>query len=249
MSHLPSFPFELYSYKSKKRKKKDMKKLIISFLIFIPLQIVSGQDKIITIQNDTIYCRIVAFSPPFIQYEQKDENKKVVGKFIPTDQILEFYWISEQTANIQIPKPVKKHYLGLSITNGVGKYISINNSAWDQNYIGIGFEYFSRGNNLEVGTGLFVSSITSISVPFTVKQYFGKYIFIGSGVMAGYEKGLCVGVIAMIGVEYVFENGFSLSLSPNLRYSIINLTGIQNNYFSNTELLHAGVTFGIGFRF
>ena len=68
-----------------------MKRLIVGLLMCIPLQIVSGQDKIITIQNDTIYCRIVSVSSTRIQYEQRVENQYVVGKFIPREQVLEYY--------------------------------------------------------------------------------------------------------------------------------------------------------------
>ena len=100
-----------------------MKKIIFSFLIFLPLQIVSGQDKIITIQNDTILCRIVSVSSTHIQYEQKDENQNIVGKFIPTEEVLEYFrsaQSSEIASNYQtyMPKP-KKHYLGFSFTKGM----------------------------------------------------------------------------------------------------------------------------------
>jgi len=57
--------------------------------MFIPLQILTGQDKIITIQQDTINCKIISISNNNILYEQK-ENGLLVGKFIPTDQVLEF---------------------------------------------------------------------------------------------------------------------------------------------------------------
>ena len=43
-----------------------MKKLIVGILMLISLQIVSGQDKIITIQQDTIFCRIVSVSSSHI---------------------------------------------------------------------------------------------------------------------------------------------------------------------------------------
>ena len=66
-----------------------MKKLIIYLLMFIPLQILTGQDKIITIQQDTINCKIISISNNNILYEQK-ENGLLIGKFIPTDQVLEF---------------------------------------------------------------------------------------------------------------------------------------------------------------
>ena len=50
-----------------------MKKLIIGLLILILPQIVRGQDQIITVQQDTIHCRIVTISSAH-QYEQKARN-------------------------------------------------------------------------------------------------------------------------------------------------------------------------------
>ncbi|MCL1937451.1 MAG: hypothetical protein FWF52_03525 [Candidatus Azobacteroides sp.] len=68
-----------------------MKKSLIALLLLLfSLQFLSGQDKIITIEQDTILCRIVAISPAYIHYEQKGENQQVIGKFIPTEQVLEF---------------------------------------------------------------------------------------------------------------------------------------------------------------
>ena len=67
-----------------------MKNLIVGLLLFLPLQIVMGQDKIITIQRDTIQCRIISISSAHIQYEQKVDGY-LVGKFIPTDQVLAYF--------------------------------------------------------------------------------------------------------------------------------------------------------------
>jgi len=66
-----------------------MKNLMIGLLMILPLQMVSGQDKIITIQNDTIHCRIISVSSTRIQYEQKMDGY-MAGKFIPTEQVLTY---------------------------------------------------------------------------------------------------------------------------------------------------------------
>ena len=78
-----------------------MKKIIVGLLMFIPLQMASGQDKIITIQNDTIHCRILYVSPTHIQYEQKVENGYMIGKFIPTEQV-SVYLRSPQSAEVTL---------------------------------------------------------------------------------------------------------------------------------------------------
>jgi hypothetical protein len=67
-----------------------MKSLIIGLLLLLPLQIIHGQDKIITVERDTILCRIISVSPTHIQYEQKGNDGYMVGKFIPNEQVLEY---------------------------------------------------------------------------------------------------------------------------------------------------------------
>ena len=227
-----------------------MKKLIICLLMFIPLQMVSGQDRIITIQNDTIHCRILSISPAHIHYEQKAENEYVVGRFISAEQVLTY--LRGQTDS-QKPKLVNKHYLGFSLTNGVSRNIGsvFESSTWEYNNFGVSFEYANRKGSGEVGTGLNISKMY-VAVPITAKKYLGKYIYIGIGVMPGYSstEGLCVGASVMAGVEYVSEDGFSISLSPSLRHSAMNLVGKEKN--SNTYSgihQHALVSIGLGYRF
>jgi len=243
-----------------------MKKVIISLLISIPLQIISGQDKIITIEQDTIHCRIISVSPTHIQYEQKAENENTVGKFIPAEQVL-VYFRSPQPAEInpydqiesQKSKSLNKQYVGFSFSPGVSKLLgAYQHSTWDQDFFGVGFEYANRKDNGELGVGLNFSTVY-ISVPITVKKYLGKLFFIGFSLMPGYEqdKGLCIGASLMTGVEYVTENGFSLSLTPSFRYSVLNLTGSksyinQGVYIggSGPEIQqHLVFSFGLGYRF
>jgi hypothetical protein len=97
-----------------------MKNWIIGLLLLIPLQFASGQDKIITIQQDTIFCRIVSVSPSVIHYEQKGENQQVVGKFIPTEQVLEYFRSSQSSEitpyyriNRRVPKPERPWVIGV----------------------------------------------------------------------------------------------------------------------------------------
>ena len=76
-----------------------MKKFIVLLFMFTPLQIVCGQDRIITIQQDTISCRIVSFSSAYIQYEQNVDGN-IVGKFIPNEQVLEYLRSSQQVETL-----------------------------------------------------------------------------------------------------------------------------------------------------
>ena len=58
--------------------------------MFLPLQILMGQDKIITVQQDTILCRIISISPTHIQYEQREDGH-IIGRFISTEQVLKYF--------------------------------------------------------------------------------------------------------------------------------------------------------------
>ena len=64
-----------------------MKKFIFVLALAIPLQIATGQDRIITIWHDTIHCRILSVSENHIHYEQKVDGY-MVGRFMPTEQVL-----------------------------------------------------------------------------------------------------------------------------------------------------------------
>jgi hypothetical protein len=96
-----------------------MNKLLVCFLLFLPVQIVTGQDKIITVQKDTIDCRIVSISPTHIHYEQK-KGQYAVGQFMPVEQVLE-YFRSPQSQAIdpyyragkRSPKPPRPWLIGI----------------------------------------------------------------------------------------------------------------------------------------
>ena len=66
-----------------------MKKFIFVLFFVIPLQMVTGQDKIITIRHDTVHCRILSVSENHIHYEQEVDGY-MVGRFMPTEQVLEY---------------------------------------------------------------------------------------------------------------------------------------------------------------
>ena len=239
-----------------------MKKMIIGLLLLIPLQIISGQDQIITIQHDTIHCRIISITPAYIQYAQKAEDGNAEGKFISAEQV-STYLRALQPAEIDLydqtdmqkSKPESKHYFGFSFAKGGRPIGGFWNSAWDQAYLVIGFEYANRKGDREVGVGLNASS-TFVFVPITIKSYFGKYIFAGFGLMPGFDplEGLYIGASLMIGVEYVSKSGFSLSLSPSYRFFAMNLIGNKSNMnyidIQGPEIQqHAVVSIGIGYRF
>ena len=68
-----------------------MKKLLLIFLFFVSLTAAKAQDKIITIKQDTIECRIVSVNAERISYEQKTSDKHVVGKSILISEVLQYF--------------------------------------------------------------------------------------------------------------------------------------------------------------
>ena len=69
-------------------------KLISVLLLLFTFTYVEGQDKIITTQNDTILCRIIYVSPARIAYvlnKQNGNNERPEGKFIPRDQVKDYF--------------------------------------------------------------------------------------------------------------------------------------------------------------
>lgn len=62
-------------------------KVIITFILLLAFIYVKGQDKIVTIQNDTISCKIISISLKFIKYEQIEYNQVKESKMIPMNQV------------------------------------------------------------------------------------------------------------------------------------------------------------------
>lgn len=68
-----------------------MEKLLLIFLFFVSLAAAKAQDKIITIKQDTIVCRIVSVNAERISYEQKISDKQVAGKSIQISDVLQYF--------------------------------------------------------------------------------------------------------------------------------------------------------------
>ena len=72
-----------------------MKQLLLIFFFFVSLAAAKAQDKIITIKQDTIVCRIVSVNTERISYEQKISDKQVAGKSIPISDVLQYFRIGK----------------------------------------------------------------------------------------------------------------------------------------------------------
>lgn len=68
-----------------------MKKQLLLVGFLLPVIVCIAQDKIITNQSDTIYCRILSVSPTYILYEQKLEGNRVAGRQIYMNQVAVYY--------------------------------------------------------------------------------------------------------------------------------------------------------------
>jgi hypothetical protein len=74
-----------------------MKKLLLILLIFMYVVAAKAQDKIVTIQKDTIECRIISVGSELIIYEQMVSDNYVTGKSIPTAEVLQYFRSDQQS--------------------------------------------------------------------------------------------------------------------------------------------------------
>ena len=68
-----------------------MKKLFFLSLFSVLVVVMNAQDKIITINQDTIECHIVSIGAEQISYEQKTANGYMFGKSISIDQVASYF--------------------------------------------------------------------------------------------------------------------------------------------------------------
>ncbi|GAO30362.1 hypothetical protein [Geofilum rubicundum] len=72
-----------------------MKRLLPIWLFFIALTATKAQDRIITVQKDTIDCRIISVGDERIIYEQETSEFQVVGKSIATSNVLHYLRLNQ----------------------------------------------------------------------------------------------------------------------------------------------------------
>ena len=150
-----------------------------------------------------------------------------------------------------------------------------------KSYRSIGFDYRYRiSENVDFCTGLiFINNILTLgtshlstggsnynnyddnlfifSLPLHLKYHFLKYLFIDGGASINYHpsKGYTwgIGLGGGVGAEYVFNNGFALSLSPNMQLNFLNKDESDNNNMPSMpgpdKLTQFGLKFGLGYRF
>ena len=95
-----------------------------SVLFLFCVVTIQAQDRIITLQNDTIHCRIVSISNGRIYYEQPGDNKFMIGKSLPADQVNTYFRSADspmeynQTVKQTLAKPLQ--YWRFGVQGGIG---------------------------------------------------------------------------------------------------------------------------------
>lgn len=95
-----------------------MKRLLPVLLFCMSLAATHAQDKIITIQKDTIECRIISVGAERISYEQKIAENYVAGKSIAIADVLQYFRSQHSDAvqgivglKVSRPKPERRYLL------------------------------------------------------------------------------------------------------------------------------------------
>jgi len=82
-----------------------MNKLALLPFFLLLLFSAKAQDKIISINHDTIHCTILSISNESIFYELKNNDGSVTGKGIPLSQVAEYSRIHQPEKNSKISEP------------------------------------------------------------------------------------------------------------------------------------------------
>ncbi|MBN2820265.1 MAG: hypothetical protein JXP36_14915 [Bacteroidales bacterium] len=83
-----------------------MKKLFVVLLFFMLLGVTKAQDRIITVQKDTIECHIMSVGPDRINYEQQTSGKYLVGKSIAISDVYQYFRVQQSKGAGRIDQPI-----------------------------------------------------------------------------------------------------------------------------------------------
>lgn len=91
---------------------------MLCFCVFTLLTTwVNAQDKIITVEKDTIECRIVSIGAEQIGYEQKEAGGYLLGKFIPIGRVETYFRLPQSPSNTFFRTPERPWLF--RVTSGV----------------------------------------------------------------------------------------------------------------------------------
>lgn len=83
-----------------------MKKFALLPLYLLLFFSAKAQDKIISINHDTIHCTILSVSNESILFELKNNDGSVTGKVVPLSQVVEYYRSQQPEKNSKMSEPV-----------------------------------------------------------------------------------------------------------------------------------------------
>lgn len=172
-----------------------MKKILLIFLFFVSLAASKAQDKIITIKQDTIECRIVSANAERISYEQQTSDKHVVGKSILTSDVLQYFRTEKRDSFGDITdhekaKPLPpEHRLLFSLQGGLAHsltdysnfksiFLNQSNSASDaDDYIG----KLKNGYHINTGLHYLLTTFLGLGVDYNFFYSASKGEFLAQG--------------------------------------------------------------------
>ena len=219
-----------------------------------------AQDKIISINQDTIHCKIVSISKDRIMYELKNKDGSVTGKFMPLSQVAEYSSSQQQEKNLKRDKLCLSLNAGLSTMpwyfdnfessstlpdfyNKLETGFHINASAhyMIKDYLGLGVEY----SFFKTSTSGNLQEENPTSVFFKVPEKYRLYInYLGASVLFqqhldAKRKFILSESISAGGLFFRMENQITY---PNVNQSIYN--DITNNslIIGNTYSGKLGIT-------
>ncbi|MDR1417238.1 MAG: hypothetical protein LBJ57_07480 [Prevotellaceae bacterium] len=154
-------------------------KVILSVVLAFAVNILNGQDRIITIQNDTIVCKILSISSTHINYEQAD-GQHVAGKFIPIAQVSEYNYARRPDSHERSSDKLayaKRCQVGVQFG---GAYLLASTLPAEQTLQGLGLPYNQvRSYYKDLKRGVHLSG----EVYYMLNDYIGlgvRYLFFSS---------------------------------------------------------------------
>ena len=100
-----------------------------------------------------------------------------------------------------------------------------------------------------------ITPVNVLSIPVSVKYHFQKYFFIGGGPCLNYHPWFenwkwGIGLELNFGIEYVFQSGLTISVTPRGQINMLNLSGNKNSSGIEKDILsQIGIGIGLGYKF
>ena len=102
---------KIYSMIQKQTVMRKFPVMTVFLVIFMSsfVEMAKAQDIIITTKNDTIDCKIVNILSSHIHYEQKDNKRMTIGRYIPIEQVQEYHFGTRKRGNSSYVSPAKRN--------------------------------------------------------------------------------------------------------------------------------------------